>query len=65
MKSHHKVLTFSGSRFELRPYIVSDPAKLPAGQEDAGADVEPGPLEREAHFGLVVIIKSAWVVLVR
>ncbi len=25
--SHQKKLTFSGSRFDLRPYIVSDPAK--------------------------------------
>ena len=31
MKSHQKELTFSGSRFELRPSIVSDPAKpIPA-----------------------------------
>ena len=27
MKTHEKELTYSGSRFELRPYIVSDPAK--------------------------------------
>ena len=27
MKTHQRELTFSGSRFELRPYIVSDPAK--------------------------------------
>jgi len=25
--THQKELTYSGSRFELRPYIVSDPAK--------------------------------------
>ena len=27
METHQKELTFSGSRFELRPYRVSDPAK--------------------------------------
>ena len=27
MTTHQKELTYSGSRFELRPYIVSDPAK--------------------------------------
>ena len=26
METHQKELTFSGSRLELRPYIVSDPA---------------------------------------
>jgi len=26
-------LTYSGSRFELRPYMVSDPAKPPCGSE--------------------------------
>ncbi len=31
METHQKELTYSGSRFELRPYIVSDPAKPPAG----------------------------------
>lgn len=29
MPTHQKELTYSGSRFELRPYIVSDPAKPP------------------------------------